>query len=200
MDSDQPNCLGRTLSRIVVYGAVTSAAEDMTMDEKQFWTIIDDAWKTDEVLVAFRKDVLATLESGDAKEGFEEKYGENDPMIPNEPKLIGSIESSLDSLSEDEIRQFDVILERKLYDIDRQDVHEYTDGSDDGFLYCRGFIVAMGQEYYDAVNRDGSNAMFDWECEAMTYLPHRVYERKFGEMPQTDISRETCSNSDGWPE
>ena len=43
------------------------------------------------------------------------------------------------------------ILERKLYDIDRADIHERTDGSDDGFLYCRGFIVGMGQRYYEAV-------------------------------------------------
>jgi hypothetical protein len=34
------------------------------------------------------------------------------------------------------------VLERTLYDIDRADIQAVTDGSDDGFLYARGFVVA----------------------------------------------------------
>ncbi|MET8089612.1 hypothetical protein [Micromonospora sp. NPDC005220] len=45
----------------------------------------------------------------------------------------------------------DPVVERKLHDIDREDIHEVTDGSDDGFLYARGFIVALGRAYYEAV-------------------------------------------------
>ncbi|ETW92124.1 MAG: hypothetical protein ETSY1_45025 [Candidatus Entotheonella factor] len=170
------------------------------MDEQQFWAIIDEAWKSDINLLAFRNDVWSTIDLPSSKESFDEKYSNNDSYIPNEEMLIEFIQGRLDSLSAEELHQFDMILERKLFDIDRQDVHEHTDGSDDGFLYCRGFIVAIGQEYYDAVNRDPSNAMFDWECEELTHISWHLYEEKFGEMPTSGISRETCSNKEGWPE
>jgi hypothetical protein len=51
----------------------------------------------------------------------------------------------------EELTSLDRVVERKLYDLDREDVHEVTDGSDDGFLYARGFIVAMGKDFYGAV-------------------------------------------------
>lgn len=62
----------------------------------------------------------------------------------------------------------------------------------------RGFIVAMGQRYYDAINSDPSKAMFDWECEEINYISCFLYQEKFGEMPQSEICRETGSNQDGW--
>ena len=89
-------------------------------------------------------------------------------------------------------------MERKLYAIDRQDVHEFTDGSDDGFLYCRGFIVALGKKYYDAIDADPSKAMFDWECETLPYLSSFLYDEKYGNIPPSDICRETGSNGDKW--
>jgi hypothetical protein len=46
----------------------------------------------------------------------------------------------------DELATFDRILERQLYEIDRADIHAATGGSDDGFLYSRGFVVALGQD------------------------------------------------------
>jgi hypothetical protein len=170
------------------------------MDEKQFWAILDEAWQSDKKLAKFRDAVLKTLESEEAKESFEEKYGDGDPMIPGEEKLIQAIQARLDKLSAPELHQFDVILERKLYDIDRQELQEQTDGSDDGFLYCRGFIVAIGQKYYDAVNRTPSLAMIDWACEEMTYVSWHLYNDKFGDMPRSGISRETGSNAKGWSE
>ena len=109
-----------------------------------------------------------------------------------------ALEAALEELPKDELLAFDRILERKLYEIDRSEIQEYTDGSDDGFLYCRGFIVAAGQAYYDAVNKDPSRAMMDLECEDLCYLPMRVYAEKFGDMPDSEISRETASNSAGW--
>lgn len=167
------------------------------MDENQFWAILEDAWNSNRRLLAFRKDVLATIDSESGKEEFEEKY-DGDPLIPNQNILLASIRGTLDALTKDELHQFDWILERKLYDIDRQEIQEQTDGSDDGFLYCRGFIVAMGKEYYDAVNRDPTNAMCDWECESITYISWHMYNAKFGDMPDSGISRESCSNTAGW--
>lgn len=165
------------------------------MNEERFWQIIDTAWASGSELKTFQDQVLATLESSDAKEAFEE-LDVDAPLLPDE--LTKNVRSQLDELSQDDLLAFDRILERKLYDIDREDVHEHTDGSDDGFLYCRGFIVAMGQRYYDAVNAEPSNAMFDWECEEINYISCFLYEEKFGEMPRSEISRETGTNPDGW--
>ena len=77
----------------------------------------------------------------------------------------------LDELPADELLAFDRILERKLYHIDRAEIQEHTDGSDDGFLYARGFIVAAGKDYYEAVDANPAVAMMDMECEEMCYLP-----------------------------
>ena len=56
-----------------------------------------------------------------------------------------ALAAQLRLLPADELLAFDRVLERKLYDLDRAEVHERTDGSDDGFLYCRGFVVAAGR-------------------------------------------------------
>lgn len=40
---------------------------------------------------------------------------------------------TLEKLKKADLLEFDRILERKLYEFDRADVHEHTDG-DDGFL------------------------------------------------------------------
>ena len=166
------------------------------MSEQLFWELIEHAWKAVPELNNFRQDVHATLHAG--KEQFEAKYADEEPVIPAEEHLFQHLESSLQSLSKEDLQAFDRILAQKLYDLDRSDVHEYTDGSDDGFLYCRGFIVAMGKAYYDAVNQDPSLAMFDWACEEMTYVSMHIYEDRFGAMPKFEISRETGSNSEGW--
>ena len=95
---------------------------------------------------------------------------------------------------------FDRILERKLWDIDRAEIQKFTDGSDDGFLYARGFIVAAGRDFYDAVNATPERARMDIECEDMCYLSYHVYVERFGEMPRSDITRESASNPAGWSE
>src|SRR5262249_41649741 len=115
-----------------------------------------------------------------------------------ELEVIPALKEQLDALPADELLAFDRILERKLYDIDRVDIHDHAHGSDDGFLYCRGFIVAMGREYYEAIRANPDRAIVDAECEAMGYLSWHLYHERFGEVPPSGISRETQSNSAGW--
>jgi hypothetical protein len=81
-------------------------------------------------------------------------------------------------------------------------VQEVTDGSDDGFLYARGFIVALGKAFYDAVVANPEMAICDAECEEICYLPTHVHEERFGAWPETGsgISRESCTNRAGWAE
>ena len=113
--------------------------------------------------------------------------------------VIPALRKQLEQLSASDLLEFDRILERKLYNIDRAEIQEHTDGSDDGFLYARGFIVAAGKPYYDAVNARPSTAMMDLECEEMCYLSWHLHEEKFGAAPASGISRESCSNAAGWP-
>jgi hypothetical protein len=160
------------------------------MEENQFWKMIESAWKS----TAGKTKARAMLAQGKLSEDKAEELWEAlEEVIP-------VLREDLDQLSADELLAFDRILERKLFEIDRAEVHEYTDGSDDGFLYARGFIVAAGRGYYDAVNADPSKAMMDQECEEMCYLSCHLYREKFGEMPPSEICRESNSNKAGWPD
>lgn len=161
------------------------------MNESHFWKMIDLAWEASPELLAHRESALLTLSAPESKD--------NHPaFIKDEELFLDAIRKQLDELTANELLAFDRILERKLYDIDREDVHEHTDGSDDGFLYCRGYIVAIGKTYYDAVNSDPSNAILDCECASITYVSWFLYEEKFGKLPPSDICRETQSNQDYW--
>jgi hypothetical protein len=75
-----------------------------------------------------------------------------------------------------------------------------VDGSADGFLYARGFIVALGRDYYDAVDADPAKAIIDCELESMCYFFAHLQERKHGTWPETGsgISRESAANPAGW--
>jgi hypothetical protein len=162
------------------------------MNESLFWRMIEDAWaETSEGGWVDERRALA--EGAIDDDGLNDLAEAMDDMIP-------ALRTALHSLTKEELLTFDRILERKLYDIDRAEIQECTDGSDDGFLYARGFIVAMGIGYYEAVNALPSLAVMDVECEDMCYLSTWVYEQKFGDMPRSDISRETASNLAGWPE
>lgn len=88
-----------------------------------------------------------------------------------------------DELSSAELTDVDRVVERLLYDIDREDIHTVTDGSDDGLLYCRGFVVALGREYDEAVAADPGRATED--AERMRYLfVHRHRERFDDQWPE----------------
>ena|SRR6266568_983875 len=64
----------------------------------------------------------------------------------------------------------------------------------------RGFIVAMGRDFYDAVVSDPEMAVLDAECEGMCYFFAHLHRERFGEFPERGygISRGSCSNAIGW--
>jgi hypothetical protein len=158
------------------------------MGDKEFWALIEFAWQAVGGKVKDRQKLAEGKLSEERAEALLESLDE----------VIAALTGQLDRLSAEELMAFDRILEQKLHDIDRQDVHEHTDGSDDGFLYARGFIVVAGKGYYEAVNANPAIALSDLECEEMCYLSWHLYQEKFGEMPPSDISRESCSNEAGW--
>jgi hypothetical protein len=158
------------------------------MNEDLFWSMIDDAWKTAGSMAKERQQLAQGKLS-------EEKAEE---LVEALEEVIPSLFATLEQLSQNDLLAFDQILERKLFEIDRAEVQEQTDGSDDGFLYARGFIVAAGRPYYDAVNTDPSVAMMDLECEQMCYISWNLYRERFGDVPKSGICRESASNKAGW--
>lgn len=163
------------------------------MDETRFWSIIESAWEGVEGQAEARRKFAAGELSEDEARGLAKLLRET---------VMPAMLERLEKLPADELLGFQRILERKLYDLDRADIAEYAEGSDDGFLYARGFIVAVGRVYYEAVTIRPSLAMSGWqfESEDMCYVAQFVYEKKFGELPPSDISFETGSNREGWPD
>jgi hypothetical protein len=160
------------------------------MDESRFWLMIEAAWN------AVGGHVEARQAIAEGRDAEKHAYSLDDALR----SFIAALRQQLADLPAEELLAFDRILERKLYDIDRADIHERTDGSDDGFLYCRGFIVALGRRYYEVVRDNPDLAVVDAECEQMCYVSWHLYHERFGEMPSSGISRATCSNIAGWPE
>jgi hypothetical protein len=160
------------------------------MNEARFWSMIEEAWASAGGWTDARKALAAGQLPDDQ---LPEIVGALDDVIP-------SLRTSLQELNQEDLLMFDRILERKLWDIDRAEIQKFTDGSDDGFLYARGFIVAAGRDFYDAVNAMPERALTDVECEDMCYLSYHVYVEKFGVMPRSDITRESASNPSGWSE
>src|SRR4051794_30448035 len=160
------------------------------MDDTAVWAMIEDAWKT----VGGKTKARQKLAEGKLSE---EKAEE---LMEAVEEVVPALREALEALTAADLLAFDRILERKLYDIDRAEIQEHTDGSDDGFLYARGFIVAAGKGYYEAVNAKPAVALMDLECEAMCYLSWHIHEEKFGPVPASGISRESCSNKAGWPD
>ncbi|MEA5428893.1 DUF4240 domain-containing protein [Arcicella lustrica] len=160
------------------------------MNESVFWEIIESSWadspslnkKRAKALISNDEELLAEL-SEELSETILENY---------DKRLL--------KLSKEDLTAFIHILEEKLYNIDREDIHEYTDGSDDGFLYCRCFILGMGKEYYDMIDKEPSKATMDLEAELFGFSAYQQYEEKFGEEFERNSIHciETCSNGNGW--
>jgi hypothetical protein len=161
------------------------------MTAQKFWEIIELSWGDSPKL---NKQRTKALKSND-EEILEELSAE---LVD---KILENYNKRLHSLDKDELTKFIHILEERLYNIDREEIQEHTDGSDDGFLYCRCFILGMGEAYYNMIDKDPSKATMDLEAEMFGFSAYRIYEEKFGEeFDRYSIhSIESCSNEKGWP-
>ena len=160
------------------------------MNEERFWSFIEKAWEAVGGMKAERKKLTGKRISEDVL----------DELADSSSGMVEALREELSNMTKEDLLAFDRILERKLFDIDRSEIQQQTDGSDDGFLYARGFIVAAGKDYYDAVNSKPATAKMDMECEDICYVSWHIYEERFGKMPDSGISRESCSNTAGWPD
>lgn len=168
-------------------GRVPAAAE-----VARFWELVEAAWaacgpEAAGVRRALVERAPAEDDDGSALEAFMDEF------LTQLGRLCAGMSSA-------ELTDLDRVVERKLFELDREEIHEHTDGSDDGFLYCRGFIVAAGREFYEAVDADPAKAVMDAECEAMCYFFAHLHDERFGAYPDTGsgISRESGRNPAGW--
>ena len=104
------------------------------------------------------------------------------------------------TFSKEEIISFHQHLDEAMYQLDREDIHEITDGSEDGFEYARLWIVSQGRRYFEAVLHDPNFAEEDEENEPFGYAAQEAYEEKWQEpFPHLPNKRATGTNKAGWP-
>ncbi|MFQ6602896.1 DUF4240 domain-containing protein [Flavobacterium sp. C3NV] len=160
------------------------------MTEDKFWEIIELSWADSPALYKLRAECLKNNDAEILEQLSDELQG----------YILKNYNKRLLELNKEDLTKFILISEERLYNIDREEIHEYTDGSDDGFLYCRCFILGMGKEYYNIIDKDPSKATFDLEAEIFGFSAYSVYEENFGE----EFDRysihciESFSNENGW--
>lgn len=165
---------------------------DEPVTEERFWDIIEQSWGnvTPEVQQA-RQNLLHSAVSNFDAQNLHRALKESVVLV---------YEEQIDDLRKPQLIEFDRILERKLFDIDREDIHKKHGGPVERFLFARSFIVLAGKDYYYAVKDDPSKVVPQLEAEEMSRSAKLYYYHKHDEeMPRTDISIETFSNKGGWP-
>lgn len=160
------------------------------MNDVKFWQIIEDAWTASPALLEMRNTALKTNDAILIEDLTGEVYG----------AITNNIRDILLGLDKEQLTAFNRLMEQKLFQIDRKDIQAYTDGSDDGFLYCRCFIVGMGKAYYEMIEENPSKATCDAEAEIVGFIGYIVYQELFDEEFEryTVHNIESCSNAEGW--
>ena len=161
-------------------------------DKARFWSLIEAAWAVLGPDVRQTRQALVTRRAG--------TEADTSVLRALLPLLMEILTVRCRRLSGAELISLDRVAERKLWEIDRAALHAVTGGSQDGFLYTRGFIVAMGREFYDSVAGNPEMAVPNAECEEMCYFFANMHDDRFGSFPRTGsgISRESGENMVGW--
>jgi hypothetical protein len=161
-------------------------------DAARLWSLVEAAWAPLGADVRQARQALVIRPAG--------AHAETSVVMGALPRFLDVLADRCRTLTSAELTCLDRVVERKLWEIDRASIQAVTGGSDDGFLYARGFIVAMGREFYDAVVDNPEMAVPDDECEEMCYFFAHLHRERFGDSPETGsgISRESGENLIGW--
>ncbi|MGK5553636.1 hypothetical protein ACSNOI_18650 [Actinomadura kijaniata] len=169
----------------------------------RFWDLLEAVWELQSPEVNRARRALAHREP--AAEPFDtpdEVWALLEVVGEALDAVVGNLQKRAEVLGAEDLTTLDRVVERLLYNLDRADIHSFTDGSDDGFLYARGFILVMGKEFYEAVDAEPGKAIDGAECEEICYLFAHAHDKKFGGFPDTGsgITRETTGNRAEWPD
>lgn len=141
---------------------------------KDFWATIDAAWAK----VPNAKDARAVLY--DPHTSFEARDAAHRTIQKQLPRMIKSLETILMEETSARLTAWDYILERRLNCLDNVRVWMCIGGSDDGFLYNRGYVVAVGKGYYDLVRRrpELGGQSSGRGAEEICYLGSHIHDNK----------------------
>jgi hypothetical protein len=88
------------------------------------------------------------------------------------------------TLPAEDICAFSLTLDDLMRVLDRRDIHDMTDGFDDGCEYMRLWIISRGRAYCESVAADPHNAPrwggAEEENEMFGYAPEDAYKAKVG--------------------
>lgn len=174
----------------------------ISISAEAFWTSIEDAWAAAAQTLpeADRPSIAAarsTLVSPTASS--EDRLAAVSTLDKAERAFLDATRTYLGTLTQGDLGQWDEHCAQALYAIDTAAIHEVLDGSDDGFLYTRGFVVSQGRKYWELVKEDVETYGVDGaENESFCYIAAHFCNDKFGEWPKASVSRESCSNAEGW--
>src|SRR4051812_36577501 len=101
--------------------------------EAKLWAMIEAAWKPRGSKTNAQRLGLADRDPEDEDADPEVDFELVDAALDD---VMEALEAGFHDMPQEELAAIDRVLERKLYDIDRQEIQEVTDGSDDGFLYA----------------------------------------------------------------
>ena len=115
-------------------------------DEACLWSLLEAAWIRPGPGVARARQALVVRSAGSP--------ADTAVITGALPDFLDALRGLCRELSAGELVALDRVVERKLWEIDRADLHAVIGGSDDGFLCARGFTVAMGREFHRRVADD----------------------------------------------
>ena len=126
----------------------------------------------------------------------------------DEETALEGMTNALSNKNEREIGDFEELLAQHLFKLDGKkwcDESGESSDSSDGFLYARCYVVAKGQEFYEAVLRNPSlmpKSVDEW-AEALLYVAVRAWTKATGKDENDfklfpSVSYETGSNDVQW--
>lgn len=168
------------------------------MSDEDFWELIEKAWH-------FIPEKFLQERNSLYKKPDSESLKRMASVIVS--MIVPLLEKEVERFPKEKIIAFEHVLAKLLFDIDREDVIEILNGGDDGFLYKRGFVVGMGEKYYQALSKNPSWAVRGikyWpsmgaSAEQMCFFPRSIFNKKYaGEYFKPIVSKETGSNKKYW--
>lgn len=168
------------------------------MDDRIFWEEVESAWKYTSEEQQLVRSTLITSPS--------HQLLNSTAMIVNQV-IVPFLRRRFHQYADEKLVEFEEILAKQLFDLDRESVHEVLEGGDDEFLYRRGFVVGVGQEYYSMMLRSPKKCLGNmeyWPFSGISsydfcFFIKRIYQSRHSEDSiRTTYSKETGANTEYW--